>query len=55
MKVTCPNNPTHDARYYEGALGYEAIQCRDCMLQFDLNSDAVDRMPERLFPMTVKE
>ena len=42
--LTCPRC-TLRASYYDGPLGYEAVNCYSCMTHFDLNSDRKDWLP----------
>ena len=42
--LTCPRC-TLRASYYDGPLGYEAINCYSCMTHFDLNSRAKNPLP----------
>lgn len=39
-KMTCPECGNPNAKYYDGALGYEAVRCTKCNTETDLNNPA---------------
>lgn len=48
-ELCCPR--CHGAvTHYDGALGYEAIRCFTCNLEFDLNSDNFSEIPDGARP-----
>lgn len=46
--MTCHGCGNPKAKYYDGAMGYEAIRCGKCKTEFDLNSDNSSPLPEEL-------
>lgn len=38
--MTCPQCNSPKARWYDGALGYEAVRCEECHIETDMNSGA---------------
>src|SRR5258706_364525 len=41
----CRHCKSNNVRYYDGALGYEAIRCHNCHIESDLNSDNYNPFP----------
>ena len=45
--LPCPQCGSKNTRWYDGALGYEAIRCYDCNIESDANSDNYGPIPGR--------